>query len=137
MTLAFSAPVTTSYRPVPLSLQAHQYRSAVAAGATAVDLRSTADRSAGGALIGALAVDVDEALDLLAPDSDRRLRAATADARWLLISDDGYDAEMLAWHLQARGVRGAQFVVGGHAALRSARVGGSIGDDALGLFDTH
>ena len=47
------------------------------------------------------------------------------------------DAEMLAWHLQARGVRGARFVVGGLGALRYAGVNGSVGDDALGLFDAH
>ncbi|NLG47591.1 rhodanese-like domain-containing protein [Gordonia sp. (in: high G+C Gram-positive bacteria)] len=137
MTLAFSAPVTTSYSDTPLSLQADQYRAATAAGAVAVDLRDAHSRAAGGALIGAVALDIQTALELLDPDSHARLRGATSDARWVLISDDGYDAEMLAWHLQARGVRGARFVVGGHAALRAARVNGSVGDDALGLFDTH
>ncbi|EGD54420.1 hypothetical protein [Gordonia neofelifaecis] len=136
MTLAFSAPVTTSYTATPLSLQADQYRSTIADGAVAVDLRDALARSADGALMGAMALDVDDALELLAPDSPNRLRTATADARWVLVSDDGYDAEMLAWHLQARGVRGARFVVGGHTALRASRINGAVGDDVLGLFDT-
>lgn len=137
MTLAFSAPVTTSYPAVPLSLQVGQYRSTLADGAVAVDLRDADTRIADGPLMGAIALDVTEALDLLAPDSPSRLRGATVDARWVLISDDGYDAEMLAWHLQARGVHGARFVVGGHAALRSAHINGPVGDDLLDMFDAH
>lgn len=137
MTLAFAAPVTTSYTAVPLSLQVGQYRSALADGAVAVDLRDARTRIAEGPLMGAIALDVAEALDLLAPDSSNRLRGATADARWVLISADGYDAEMLAWHLQARGVQGARFVVGGHAALRSAHINGAVGDSLLEMFDAH
>ena len=38
----------------------------------------------------------------------------------VLISDDGHDAEWLAWHLQARGIAGATFLVGGFAALHCA-----------------
>lgn len=137
MTLAFSAPVTASYSDTPLSIQADQYRAETAHGAIAVDLRDARSRAVGGALVGALALEADIALESLAPDSQSRLRAANHESRWVLVSDDGYDAEMLAWHLQARGVRGARFVVGGHAALRSARVNGTVGDDDLGLFDTH
>lgn len=137
MTLAFSAPVTSSYTQAPLSLQVNDYRSAIASGGIAVDLRRADVRATEGALIGAMAVDVDDALELLAPDSESRLRGATLDARWVLVSDDGYDAEMLAWHLQARGVSGARFVLGGHTALRSAHINGSVGSDSLGLFDAH
>ncbi|MBM7366091.1 hypothetical protein [Gordonia hydrophobica] len=137
MTLAFARPVTTSYTAAPLSLQARQYRAALSDGAVAVDLRDLPTRTAEGALVGAIAVDAAEALDLLAPDSPNRLRSASIDARWVLISDDGYDAEMLAWHLQARGVSGARFVVGGHAALRSAHINGSVGDEFLVMFGVH
>lgn len=137
MTLAFSAPVTTSFVDVPLSIQADQYRSALASGAVAVDLRDAQTRSSDGALVGAIALDAADALDLLAPDSANRLRAATADAAWVLVSDDGHDAEMLAWHLQARGVRDARFVVGGHAALRAAHINGVVGDQLLEMFEAH
>ena len=137
MTLAFTAPVSAPFVSVPLSVQPRDYRSVIADGAVAVDLRDAKTRSATGALLGAVAVDSPHALDLLSPDSPTALRRATADARWVLVSDDGYDAEWLAWHLQARGVRGTRFVVGGHRALRAAGVNGSVGADDLGLYDVH
>ncbi|GED99989.1 hypothetical protein nbrc107696_04360 [Gordonia spumicola] len=135
MTVAFSAPVSAPFVSVPLSVQADAYRAELAAGAVAVDLRGADLHRVHGALLGAIAVDSDQALDLLRPDSATALRAATVDAQWILVSEDGYDAEWLAWHLQARGVRGARFVVGGHRALRRRGVTGSIGADALGLYD--
>ena len=135
MTLALSAPVSAPFASVPLSVQPTEYRSVVASGAVAVDLRDAASHRRFGALLGAFSVDPVDALDLLDPASPVALRSATAAARWLLVSEDGYDAEMLAWHLQARGVTGARFVVGGHRALRELGVTGSIGDDALGLYD--
>ncbi|WP_026917502.1 hypothetical protein [Gordonia shandongensis] len=157
MTLAFRAPVTTSYVEIPLSLQPRDYLDALSDGAVAVDLRSASSRAADGVLVGALALASDTAapdaaasgtaasgtaapdtaLDLLSPDSARRLRAASADSRWVIVSTDGYDAEMLAWHLQARGVHGARFVVGGYAALRAEGLTGAVDDDALGLYDAH
>lgn len=134
MTIAFDTPVTASYTAAPLSLQAADFASTVTDGAVAVDLRSARTRQRDGILVGAVALDVVDALDLLSPDSAYRLRTATADTRWVIVSDDGYDAEMLAWHLQARGVRGARFVVGGYAALRSERIGASVDVDAVGLY---
>ena len=56
------------------------------------------------------------------PGTRESLRVAAPDARWVLISDDGHDAEWLAWHLQARGIAGATFLVSGFAALHRARV---------------
>ena len=142
MTIVFDAPVTVV--PVtadsglrPLSVQPFQYRAAVAAGAVPVDVRPVAARREHGPLFGAMALDLDEALDLLTPGTPGALRSATEEAEWLLVTDDGYDAEMLAWHLQARGVRGARFVVGGHRALRAAGINGVAEADALHLFDAH
>jgi len=118
-----TAPVVTSVpaagAAVPLSVQPEDYRTVVDAGATVVDLRSTTARQYAGALLGALALDLDEALTLLTPGAPGALRRATVDASWLLVTEDGYDAEWLAWHLQARGVLGARFLVGGHRALRA------------------
>ncbi|MDY6810972.1 MAG: rhodanese-like domain-containing protein, partial [Actinomycetota bacterium] len=65
------------------------------------------------------------------------LSSAHADARWLLISDDGHEAEWLAWHLQARGITGAVFVVGGYRALRRARVVGTISEQELAAISAH
>ncbi|MCF8571132.1 rhodanese-like domain-containing protein [Gordonia sp. HY002] len=135
MTVAISAPVSAPFIAVPLSVQANRFREELADGAVAVDLRDAASHRRFGALLGAVAVNSDEALDLLSPESPSALRAATLDARWVLVSEDGYDAEWLAWHLQARGVTGTRFVVGGHRALREHGVTGSVGADALGLYD--
>lgn len=135
MTAVFSAPVSAPFVAVPLSVQAHDFHAVVREGAIAVDLRDAASHRRSGALLGAVAVDSGEALDLLSPDSPSSLRSATVDAQWILVSENGYDAEWLAWHLQARGVTGARFVVGGHRALREHGVTGSVGADALGLYD--
>ncbi|MFT3660171.1 MAG: rhodanese-like domain-containing protein [Gordonia sp. (in: high G+C Gram-positive bacteria)] len=139
MTLAFDVPVTTSFgtlseEPTPLSVQTAQYRSLIDDGAVVVDLRSAQARHADGALLGAIALDLDDALTLLTPGAPGALRSASYEARWLLITEDGYDAEQLAWHLQARGVRGARFLVGGHRALRAAGITGAVDAAAHHLF---
>ncbi|MGC4935513.1 rhodanese-like domain-containing protein [Gordonia sp. DT30] len=131
------APVSAPAPDAPLSLQATDYRSAIAAGATAVDIRSHRKRQTDGALIGALALDAAEALDLLTPGSPSALRSATAGARWILVSDDGHEAEWLTWHLQARGVTGAVFVVGGHRSLRRAGINGLINQGEFDVFSAH
>lgn len=135
MTVAISAPVSAPFTAVPLSVQAHRYRAALDDGAVAVDVRDAASHRRFGALLGAVAVDPHHALDLLSPDRPSSLRTATADSQWVLVSEDGHDAEWLAWHLQASGVTGARFVVGGHRALRELGVTGTVGADALGLYD--
>ncbi|MGW0039567.1 rhodanese-like domain-containing protein [Gordonia sp. NPDC003376] len=131
------APVSAPAPGAPLSIQVTDYRAAVAAGATAVDLRAHHKRQTDGALFGALAVDAAEALDLLDPASPTSLRTATADARWVLISDDGHEAEWLAWHLQAIGVTSAVFVVGGYQRLRRAGINGRIDDAELAVYSAH
>ncbi len=121
MTLVLDVPVTVrTSSPAPLSVPTAQYRGAVDDGAVVVDLRSAAARAAEGALLGALALPLDDALALLTPGTAGALRSASTDAQWLLVTGDGYDAEQVAWHLQARGVRGARFVLGGHRALAAA-----------------
>ncbi|MCF8587586.1 rhodanese-like domain-containing protein [Gordonia liuliyuniae] len=135
MTVVVSIPVSAPFVAVPLSVQAHEFHSVLRDGGAAVDLRDASSHRRFGALLGAVAIDSAEALDLLSPASPSALRAATAEAQWVLVSEDGYDAELLAWHLQARGVTGARFVVGGYRALRERGVTGSVGADALGLYD--
>lgn len=136
--LTLDAPVTTvvsiAPEPAPLSVPTAHYRTALADGAVVVDLRDDTDRAAHGALIGALALPLDDALDALTPGTPEALRAASTQAQWLLVTDDGYDAEWLAWHLQARGVRRARFLLGGHRALRAAGVGLADTSDAHLFF---
>ncbi|VFA88282.1 Uncharacterised protein [Gordonia paraffinivorans] len=121
----------------PLSLQVSEYAQAVAAGAIPVDVRSHRRRQIDGALFGALAIDAAEVLDRLTPGTDHSLRTAREDSRWILVSEDGHEAEWLAWHLQARGIRNAVFVVGGHHRMRQAGVNGRIRPDELALVSAH
>ncbi|MFT4043218.1 MAG: rhodanese-like domain-containing protein [Gordonia sp. (in: high G+C Gram-positive bacteria)] len=130
-------PVQASAPGSPLSVQPGDYRAAVAAGAIPVDIRSHRKRSVDGALFGALAIDPTEVIDLLTPGDVKALRLATTDARWILVSDDGHEAEWFAWHLQARGVIGAVFVVGGFRRLRSAGINGQINRGELEVFSAH
>lgn len=130
------AAATTPAR-APLSLQAADYRRAVAAGAVPVDVRGQRKRQTDGALLGAIAADAAEAIELLTPGSPSALRTATRDARWILVSDDGHEAEWLAWHLQARGVSGAVFVVGGHRRLSRLGINGPINQAELDVYAAH
>ncbi|MAU80597.1 rhodanese-like domain-containing protein [Gordonia sp. Z-3] len=129
--------VTTSADATPLSAQAADYEKLVRSGHTPVDVRSQRKRQADGVLSGALAVDAAELLTRLTPGTPESLRSAHTDARWLLISDDGHEAEWLAWHLQARGIAGAVFVVGGFRALRRAHVAGTISEQELAAISAH
>lgn len=129
--------VVATAADVPLSVQAADYARAVADGAVPVDIRDPQRRAADGALLGALAIDAARVLDHLVPDGPQSLSRADVDARWILVGADGHDAEWLAWHLQARGVRGAVFVVGGYPALRRAKVNGSLRSADLDVFAAH
>ncbi|MFW0787523.1 rhodanese-like domain-containing protein [Gordonia sp. CPCC 206044] len=133
-----SAPVTsTPTTDAPLSVQATAYTALVAAGITPVDVRSQRKRDLDGVLSGALAIDATEVLPSLTPGTDNSLRIAAIGARWLLVSDDGHEAEWLAWHLQARGVSGAVFVVGGYRALRRSGVVGTVSPQELAAISAH
>ncbi|MCX6469785.1 MAG: rhodanese-like domain-containing protein [Corynebacteriales bacterium] len=115
-----SHPVTTRRIGV-LSLRVDEFSPAVAAGHRVVDIRDQRERDTHGVIAGALAIDAAIVVDRLVPDTAESLRGVTADTRWLLVGADGHDAEWLTWHLHARGVPGARFLLGGHRALRSAR----------------
>ncbi|MDL9945276.1 rhodanese-like domain-containing protein [Gordonia sp. ABSL11-1] len=144
MTAVLGTSVVTALEPTvapstdaPLSAQAADYTRLIASGLTPVDVRSQRKRQLDGVLSGALAIDAIDVLTRLTPGHADSLRSATPGARWLLISDDGHEAEWLAWHLQARGVTGAVFVVGGFRALRRARVAGRISEQELASISAH
>ncbi|WAC56928.1 rhodanese-like domain-containing protein [Gordonia sp. SL306] len=132
-----SHPIVATSTDAPLSIQCAEYAQHVVDGATAVDVRSQRKRQTDGVLTGALAIDPTDVLARLTPGDPESLRGATPDARWLLVSDDGHEAEWLAWHLQARGVTGAVFVVGGFRALRRAQVTGRFSDQELAAISAH
>lgn len=150
MTATLAAPVRAlpssrtlqTYRPAvaparALSVPVIDYHRAIAAGAVAVDIRSQATRERDGVLFGAIAVAADIVLERLTPGGAEALRGADYTTQWLLISDDGHDAEWLAWHLQARGVVGARFVVGGARRMRSRRINGPVSAAELAMIAAH
>ncbi|MGU3291799.1 rhodanese-like domain-containing protein [Williamsia sp. M5A3_1d] len=119
-----SHPVTSARIGV-LSLRVDEFSPAVAAGHRVVDIRGQRERDTHGVIAGALAIDSAIVVDRLVPDTVESLRGVTTDTRWLLVGTDGHDAEWLTWHLHARGVHGARFLLGGHRALRATRDVGS------------
>ncbi|MBD0021487.1 rhodanese-like domain-containing protein [Gordonia pseudamarae] len=123
---------------VRLSVLVSEYSSLTGEGGViAVDMRSQHQRDTQGVLPGALAIDAADVLSRLTPGTRDSLRVASADARWVLVSDDGHDAEWLAWHLQARGISGATFLVGGFAALRRARISAPLAGAELATISAH
>ncbi|GED99117.1 rhodanese-like domain-containing protein [Gordonia crocea] len=132
-----ATPIEAPAAGTRLSVPARQFHAAVQAGLRPVDIRTQESRSASGALHGALALDPLDALERLTPGTAESLRAAGADTRWLLISDDGDDAEWLAWHLRARGVTGAVFLAGGHEALRRNQLNGRLSGDDFAMLSDH
>ncbi len=125
MTSAIADPFTFVPSSPRLSVTVAEFRAAAARGGIAVDIRSQAGRNAAGVLFGAWAVDPDVALGRLTPGTRDSLASARLDSEWLIVSDDGYDAEVLVWHLHARGVTSARYVLGGHRALAGERVAGA------------
>lgn len=111
-------PVVAHRSAAPLSITADRFVDEIEAGAHAVDVRGQRVRDTDGIVLGALAIEPADVLDRLTPGSGRALASAGPETRWILVSDDGHDAEWLAWHLQARGLTGVRFVVGGQRALR-------------------
>lgn len=140
MTAVLAARPTVSLAPSAdrrLSAQPVDYRALVDSGVIPVDVRGQSSRDRDGVLSGAIAIDATEILRRLLPGTAESLASAGTGARWLLVSDDGYEAEWLAWHLQARGIDGAVFVVGGFRALRRHQVTGRIRDDELAAISAH
>lgn len=110
------------------TLDVADYRGVVESGALVVDIRSRAQRERQGVLAGAVAVEARPVVELLDPTAATPLAAVTEGREVILVSDDGLDAELFAWELASRGVRGIRAVDGGHDALRAARALGLLSD---------
>jgi len=110
-----AAPATTDS-----TLPSARFAEAVAAGALVVDIRSVAQRGQQGILPGALAVEAAHATELLDPHGPRPLAALGRCAGVVLVSDDGFDAQLFTWELHARGVTGVRALDGGFTALAAA-----------------
>lgn len=121
----------------PLSISADQFGPALHSGATAIDIRAQADRDRDGILLGALAIPAEDVLARLVPGSGASLAGAEFGRRWVLVGRDGHDAEMLTWRLQALGVTGARFVVGGQQLLSRSSARGPLGVHTARDLETY
>jgi rhodanese-related sulfurtransferase len=94
----------------------------VAAGAVVVDIRPVEQRERDGELPGALVVDRNVLEWRLDPTSPYRLPDMDdADARVILVCNEGYGSSLAAATLQELGLRRATDLVGGYQAWLAAR----------------
>lgn len=90
-------------------------------GALLVDIRPEAQRLAEGEVdVPVLYIERNVLEWRLDPYSDARIPAASADARVLILCQEGYASSLAAESLQRIGIRGATDVVGGFRAWREA-----------------
>lgn len=91
----------------------------VAAGAVVVDIRPVEQRQRDGELPGAVVVGRNVLEWRLDPTSPDRLPLADAEARVIVVCDEGYSSSLAAATLQQLGVRRATDLVGGFQAWRT------------------
>ena len=92
----------------------------LAAGAILIDTRPIEQRQRDGELPGAIVVDRNVLEWRLDPTSPHRLPIATdADARLIIVCNEGYSSSLAAATLQELGLRSATDLVGGFQAWRS------------------
>ena len=89
-------------------------------GAVLVDIRPVAFRAAEGEIPGALVVERNVLEWRFAPGSEWRLPQAGADARVVLMCNEGYASSLAADTLRRLGVPGATDVAGGFRAWAAA-----------------
>ena len=89
-------------------------------GALLVDIRPHADRAAEGEIPGALPVERIHLEWRLAPDSQWRLPAVSADSLVIVFCNDGYASSLAARDLQLLGLPRATDLVGGYRAWARA-----------------
>jgi rhodanese-related sulfurtransferase len=97
----------------------HDLAGEVAAGGVVVDIRPTEYRELEGELPGAIVTERNVLEWRLDPTSEDRLPFATADARVILVCNEGYASSLAAATLQRLGVTRATDLEGGYRAWRS------------------
>lgn len=101
-------------RVAPEDLAAEQ-----TAGALVVDIRPHANRAEEGELPGALVIDRNVLEWRLDPTSDAAIPEAAADARVILVCNEGYASSLAAATLQQLGIARATDLVGGYRAWKA------------------
>ena len=116
-----STPSAPSIRSaLPSAVRADELVAAIADGALVVDIRSHAQRQRQGTLPGAPALDAAEASELLDRQGPRPLAALAGASEVVLVSEDGFDAQLFTWELHSRGVTAVRALEGGFDALAAA-----------------
>ena len=94
----------------------------LASGAILIDIRPIEQRQRDGSLPGAIVIDRNVLEWRLDPTSPHRLPIATdADARLIIVCNEGYSSSLAAATLQQLGLRSATDLVGGFQAWRSTQ----------------
>jgi rhodanese-related sulfurtransferase len=94
----------------------------LAGGAILIDIRPIEQRQRDGVLPGAIVIDRNVLEWRLDPTSPHRLPIATgADARLIIVCNEGYSSSLAAATLQQLGLRSATDLVGGFQAWRSTQ----------------
>ncbi|MCM6774605.1 rhodanese-like domain-containing protein [Nocardia sp. CDC159] len=96
---------------------------ALARGGRLVDIRSQAERTRDGALMGALAIERQLLAARLHPHSRARLSwARHPEVEWVILCSSGDDSAVAALTLRDLGLPAVTSVSGGYHALRAARM---------------
>ncbi|MCU1371281.1 MAG: Rhodanese-like protein [Ilumatobacteraceae bacterium] len=93
----------------------------VADGALVVDLRPDVDRSAEGAIPGAVVIERIHLEWRLDRTSGASIPEASDDLRVILVCNEGYSSSLAAAELRDLGIRRATDLVGGYRAWRAAQ----------------
>jgi rhodanese-related sulfurtransferase len=103
-------------------VRAQDLAAEVNGGAIVIDIRPSEQRQHDGNLPGAIVVDRNVLEWRLDPTSPHRLSTiADADARVIIVCNEGYSSSLAAATLQELGLRSATDIVGGFQAWRSMR----------------
>jgi rhodanese-related sulfurtransferase len=89
------------------------------AGAVAVDIRPSENRSAEGTLPGSIAIERIHLEWRLDPTSAHRLEIASPDRRFIVVCNEGYASSLAAQSLRGLGLSQATDLIGGYRAWRA------------------
>ena len=107
-------------RSMLVRVQPERLADELAGGAILIDIRPIEQRQRDGILPGAIVIDRNVLEWRLDPTSPHRLPIATgADARLIIVCNEGYSSSLAAATLQELGLRSATDLVGGFQVWRS------------------
>ena len=106
-------------------VRARDLTAEIAAGALVVDIRPEDQRRRDGALPGAVVIDRNVLEWRLDPSSPHRIpQVVSADARVIVVCNEGYSSSLAAYTLRRLGLHRATDLVGGYQAWLAAHARG-------------